>query len=119
MFEGKRKQRVIPVIKPLQNTSLEFVETVGMLYYQKGTNIDIARKKIQFFLDNIRTRYNIATPAKDEAFYNALSRITAIDVTEIRNLFTFIVNVNDSETIDEATLVKLNNKIEDFYQKTA
>ena len=59
--QGKRKQRIIPVITPLKNTSLEFVETIGRLYYQKGTRSGIAHKKIIFFLDFIRTRYNIAT----------------------------------------------------------
>ena len=29
LFESKRKQRIIPVIHPLKNTSLDFVTTVG------------------------------------------------------------------------------------------
>lgn len=118
IFEGKRKQRVIPVIKPLQNTSLEFVETIGMLYYQKGTNLAIAKKKIQFFLDVIRSKYNIGTSAMNEEFYDSLSQITGVALPEIKNLFTFIVGVNYSESIDDAELFKLNNMIEDFYQKT-
>lgn len=118
IFEGKRKQRVIPIIKPLENTSMEFVETIGLLYYQKGTHAGIARKKIQYFLDNLRTRYNIKTEIYSEEFYHSMAHLTGIDKTEIKKLFTYIGNINNSGSIDEDTLIRLNNRIEDFYQKT-
>jgi hypothetical protein len=118
LFEGKRKQRVIPIINPLQNTSLEFVETIGMLYYQKGTNAGIARKKIQFFYDHLRNEYNLNVTVMNEEFYSTVARKTGSDIAEIRNLFTFITSVSKMETVSEATLISLNNLIEDFYQKT-
>lgn len=118
LFEGKRKQRIIPVIKPMENTSLEFVETIGMLYYQKGTNAGIAFKKIQFFHDHLRNVYNIKTISTGEDFYKTVSRKTGVEISEIRNLFTFINSVGKMGTVDEATLISLNNMIEDFYQKT-
>ncbi|MGE5797547.1 MAG: DUF4350 domain-containing protein, partial [Ignavibacteria bacterium] len=51
IFQGKRKQRVIPVITPLKNTTLEFVKIVGKLYFQQKDHKNIAQKKINFFLD--------------------------------------------------------------------
>ncbi|HXP49053.1 MAG TPA: DUF4350 domain-containing protein [Bacteroidia bacterium] len=118
LFEGKRKQRIIPIITPLKNTSLEFVETIGRLYYQKGTRSGIAHKKIIFFLDFIRTRYNIATNVFNESFYTALASKTLIPADELQSLFTFITQVQAAPAIDEVSLMKLNNQIENFYRKT-
>ncbi|HSY76406.1 MAG TPA: DUF4350 domain-containing protein [Bacteroidia bacterium] len=118
VFETKRKQRIIPVITPLKNTSLEFVETIGRLYYQKGTRSGIAHKKIVFFLDYIRTRYNIATNIFNDAFYSSLASKTLIPAEELQNLFTFISQVQAANTIDEIALMQLNNQIETFYRKT-
>jgi hypothetical protein len=118
IFEGKRKQRTIPVIVPMKNTSLEFVETIGRLYYQKGTTIGIAHKKILFFLDYVRTRYNVTTTIFSDQFYASLSSKTQIPVEELQKLFTFISNVQASNKIEELTLISLNNQIENFYRKT-
>ena len=61
IFESKRRQRVIPVIEPVKNKSLEFVETVGQLYYQQADHASIAEKKIQYWLAYVRQRFNIPT----------------------------------------------------------
>ena len=118
IFEGKRRQRVIPVILPLKNTSLEFVETIGRLYYQKGTNSGIAHEKIMFFFDHIRSTYNINTNILDSSFYESLSIKTLIPVDELKKLFTFINQVQAASAVDESTLMELSNQIETFYHKT-
>jgi len=118
IFEGKRTQRPIPVIAPLKNTNLEFVETIGRLYYQKGTNSGIAHEKIIFFLDHIRSTYNLSTTVFSGAFYESLSIKTLIPADELKKLFTFIDRVCNAPSIDETTLMELSNRIETFYSKT-
>ena len=44
IFHAKRKQRIVPVIEPLQNSSAEFVKTIGNLYLQEGNFKDMANK---------------------------------------------------------------------------
>ena len=61
IFRGRRDQRVIPIIKPLANTTLEFVETVGNLYFKQSNHKNIADKKITYFLDFIRIKYSLKT----------------------------------------------------------
>ena len=39
IFEAKRTQRIIPVVKPLPNTTLDFTNTVGRLYFQQADQI--------------------------------------------------------------------------------
>ncbi|RZL30725.1 MAG: DUF4350 domain-containing protein, partial [Pedobacter sp.] len=38
IFNVKRKQRIIPIITPLENTTIEFTKTIGNLYYQEGNH---------------------------------------------------------------------------------
>ena len=44
-FRAKRKQRIIPVIEPNKNTSLEFVETIGTLHFQQNDHRQLAMQK--------------------------------------------------------------------------
>ena len=48
LFNSKRRQRIVPVIKPLRNTTVEFVQTIGNLYYQQGNTANVIDKKIVF-----------------------------------------------------------------------
>ncbi|MEP7220535.1 MAG: DUF4350 domain-containing protein, partial [Bacteroidota bacterium] len=49
-FMGKRRQRIIPEIKPLPNTTLQFAATVSQLYFQHADHRNIAEKRITYFL---------------------------------------------------------------------
>lgn len=112
VFEMKRRQRVIPVVKPLENTTLQFVTTIGNLYYQNREHRNIAEKKILFLLDQIRGRYRLSTNALDDEFIIALSKKSGKPEEDIRALFRLINEIRSSEEIGMETLVKLNSQIE-------
>src|SRR6185437_7787947 len=58
LYEMKRRQRIIPVIEPLENSTISFVNVVGQVYYEQHDNVNIGNKKIQYFLEHLRTQYN-------------------------------------------------------------
>ena len=58
VFKAKREQRIIPVIKPLENSSIEFAKAVGGLYYEHRDFTDLIFKKINYFLEHIRSHYS-------------------------------------------------------------
>jgi hypothetical protein len=116
VFEAKRKQRIIPIVKPLQNTSLEFVSTIGNLYYQNGDHKNIAEKKIAFLLDFIRTNYLVRTTTFNEEFYEIVSRKSGHSIDEVRDLFKSIIFINSSTMISPEQLMSLNKKIEQFFR---
>ncbi len=118
IFRGKRDQRVIPIIKPLSNTTLEFVETVGNLYFRQSNHKNIADKKITYFLDFIRIKYSLKTLHLNDELLKQLSEKSAIEVIEIRRIFKLINLVSVSTSIKKETLLELNNQIENFYTKT-
>ena len=114
IFEMKRRQRIIPVIQPLSNTSLDFVNTIGNLYYQNKEHKNIAEKKILFFLDQIRTRYFLSTSKIDNVFIEALSKKSGRSAEEVGQLFRVIDKIRSSESITAEQLLDLNKRIESF-----
>jgi len=61
IFRTKREQRIIPVIEPLENSSVEFARTVGSLYYQHKDYTNLISKKINYFLEYVRSHFFIDT----------------------------------------------------------
>lgn len=114
IFEAKRRQRIIPIVKPLENTSLEFVTTVGNLYYQNADHKNIADKKISFLLEQIRTKYLIGTNSPDETFIRTLAKKAGCPEENTRELFNTIARIQRQDRITANDLTDLNSKIEKF-----
>lgn len=114
VFEMKRKQRIIPVITPLANTTLEFVGTIGNLYYQSAEHKNIAEKKIHFLMDQIRTKYWLSTNTLDESFILSLSRKSGRPEEDVRALVNAIKAIQSRDKISSAELIDFNRKIEKF-----
>ncbi len=117
-FYGRRKQRIIPVIPPLTNTTVEFVETVGNLYYQQKDYKNIAEKKISFFLDHIRNKYFVKTSSFDEETIQKIADKSSLSTGKIKSILREIEKINHSQKITEEDLVNINYQIEKFYERT-
>jgi hypothetical protein len=115
IFEAKRRQRTIPVIEPLTNTTLEFVDTVGRLYYQNGNHKNIATKKITYFMDFIRNRYYLKTNKMDADFMDKLSEKSGKPLEEVKQTMEQIRKTNEKNNLSEEELIRLNAILEKFY----
>ena len=117
LFESRRRQRAIPVIEPPVNATLEFVRTIGRLYFQYGDHRNLAEKRISFLFEYIRSVLLI-DPGRHESFLFArLSEKTGMPEGEVREVFEEIGRVQAAEKISEKELVRLNGLIEKFYGK--
>jgi hypothetical protein len=115
LFETKRRQRIIPVLPPLPNTTLEFVSTIGDLYYQNGDHKNIAEKKISYFLEQVRSKHNMVTNQLDTAFASALAKKAGKTVEDTAALIDVINAVRSKPAISAEGLIDLNTKLEAFY----
>lgn len=116
-FESKRRQRIVPVIAPLRNTSLDFVTTIGRLYYQRRDNQNLAVKMATHFQDHIRTKYNIPVHLSDPAFVERLAYRTSIDKDFLQMLAGDILRVQAGGEVSDKELLELNQKLEEFYKQ--
>lgn len=114
IFELKRRQRIIPLIKPLANSTMDFVSTIGNLYLQSGDHKNMAEKKIQFFMDQLRTKYLLNTAVLDEVFTKTLSKKAGKNEQETSDLINTIKIVRSKEKISAGELTDLNKKMENF-----
>ena len=117
LFEMKRRQRVIPVITPLKNTTLDFIRTVAGVYYNEKDNRSIAEKKVNYFLEFIRNRFNLATNQPDEDFTEQLQRKSGVDKEEVSLLVQRLNNVPLQQRITDNMLIDLDTQIDKFYKQ--
>jgi hypothetical protein len=116
-FEMKRRQRIIPVITPLRNSTLDFIKTVATVYLQQKDNNSIALKKIAYFLEFIRSRYFLPTTIVDENFIEQLSRKSGVQKDEVNKLFDMVADVQLSPRVSDNQLLMLNHNIDQFYKQ--
>lgn len=117
IFEGKRKQRPIPVIKPLQNQTLAFTRTISDMYFEKGDRKSIAEHKINYFLNYIKSQYYLGNITKEEDFYKNVSSRSGNSLEETKTLFKLMDDIRLSDQVSEHQLKILNNLIEKFKSK--
>jgi hypothetical protein len=119
LFESKRRQRIVPALSTLRNNSLDFVRTIGRLYYQRRDNQNLALKMVTHFQDFVRTRYNLTVPAteeEDDAFVERLSHKTGFGRDRLRELIASTRRIRESTLRDEE-LLAFNRKLEEFYKQ--
>lgn len=113
IFNAKRKQRVVPIIKPLENLTVDFTKTIGNLYYQEGDHTNIIDKKIIYFLEKIRTDFLIDTTKLDDDFIKKLHYKTGKDEKDIQELVSLINHHRNSYHGSlEEDLLRINTAIE-------
>ncbi|MEX0719019.1 MAG: DUF4350 domain-containing protein [Balneolaceae bacterium] len=118
IFRAKRSQRIIPVIDPPKNSSIEFAQTIGNLYLEKGDHKLIADKKIRFFLDYIRGNLDLDTSHFDESLVKDIASRSGVNNNEIQTLFDLIEMTSQKEKITQHELKFLTQRIDRFYNKS-
>jgi hypothetical protein len=118
LYEIKRRQRIIPVIEPLPNSTLDFVNVVGQLYYEKRNNADIAHKQIIYILTYLRDEYQIKTSKLDEEFTEKLIAKVGLSKDFAGELVNYLKDIDASNHISDAQLIRLNKLIEQFYKQS-
>jgi hypothetical protein len=117
IFNSRRRQRIIPIIEPLRNTTLDFVTTVGRLYHRYADHKNLAGKKITYFLESLRSQLNLKTNNIDDTFLKTLSELSGVTPENVRKLFTLIDRIQTSSEVTEADLLELHSLIDKFQEK--
>jgi hypothetical protein len=113
--EARRRQRIIPVLRPLPNTTLLFTRTVASLYQQGRNHQRIAEKKTGLFLDYLRTRFQEPAPdLADEAFRERLSQKSGVPRPRLDELVRLINFARTAPTVTDRELLTLSHAIHDF-----
>lgn len=117
LMEMRRKQRYIPVITKPRNDSLDFVKTIGRLYYDKGDHLNLSRKMGAYFLEHVRNKYKLPTGLLNDEFVKNLMFKSGVDESEILEIVSFINYLDQSQKINNNQLTSFHRQLESFYKK--
>lgn len=119
LFVAKRTQRIIPVLEPKTNTSLEFVNLISALYYQNGNHLDMARKRMKYFQYFIRSKYGIHIQTPTDDLIMKLAEKSKVNSGDIKLIFDINTAVEKESyyNITAHRLEELYNAIERFYKQ--
>lgn len=115
LFNAKRRQRIVPIIEPLKNKSVEFIRSIGNLYMQEGDFHDMMAKKSHYFLSRVRTELLIDTHNLDEEFEKKLHLKTGKSPEKIKEAVVLIKkSLNPSAHVINEDLIKLNKVLNEI-----
>ena len=115
LVEARRRQRIIPTLNPLPNTTLLFTRTVAGLYRQGRSHGQIAEKKVVLFLDYLRTRFQEPAPdLADEGFRERLSQKAGLPRARVDELVRYINFARTAPAVTDRELLVLSRAMRDF-----
>lgn len=118
LFETKRRQRIIPEIKQQQNNTLDFIATLGLLYYNEKNLNDLGEKKLMYFLEYVRSTYFLDTRNLNQEFFERLKIKSNIPEENIEILAKIIQKIRQKYTLTEADIIALDQNIKLFNDGT-
>lgn len=117
-FRAKRKQRIIPVMDQNANTSLEFVKTIGRLYFLQNNHRQLSLQKMKLFKAFVRGKYQITLKEKeDEQLIDRLAHKSEVPEEVIKNILAMYRNIDSSSFVSENTLIEFHQRIDQFYKQ--
>lgn len=113
---AKRRQSSIPVLPSVTNTSIEFVETVGSLYYKQDSNLKMIKHNKNLFLGYVRTHYNISTNETDRAFCKKVALKSGIEERKIDDILSEAKRLEFIHDVSEKDLIEFHKTLNFFYK---
>ncbi len=117
LFRTKRKQRVIPIHRVKKNTSLQFLQTIGWLSFQKSSHQQLAVQAIKLFRTHVKERYGLAWGNDDPFFIQQLSNRSGIGEDQISEIIKDTNNIPLYTGLVGNDLIKFHKRLERFYQE--
>ncbi|GGW33289.1 DUF4350 domain-containing protein [Arenibacter certesii] len=114
LFKAKREQRIIPIIKPLDNSSIDFVKTVGGIYFEHKDYSDLIAKKTNYFLAYLRSHFYINTQQINDKTVSDLSARSGKSISETKAMLDLLIHLKNKNQHNEQDLINLNKKIDQF-----
>lgn len=124
LFHAKRRQRIIPVLKPNENSSYEFISTISDLHFREKNYQNLSKQGMKLFLAQLRERYGLSVtidpktelPRADEDFFKKLALVSEVPENAARDIFekySAVVRYQPTEDM----MIELHLAMEAFMKK--
>ena len=117
LFNARRKQRAIPVINPLENTTIAFTQTISSLYLKEQDHKNLVDKKTAYFLEKVRTKYLLNTTNLNNDFMLLLTAKSGNEIRNTKYIINTIITLSKKSESSEEELLVLHKIIDNFFNK--
>lgn len=117
IFNARRKQRAIPIIHPLKNTTVAFTQTISSLYLKEQNHKNLVDKKIGYFLEKVRSKYLLNTTNLNKEFIQNLAAKSDNEIRNTKYLINTIITLNKKSECTQEELLVLHKMIVNFFKK--
>jgi len=114
IFEGKRRQRAIPVINPPKNETLNFTQTIAGMYVEGKEDRLIGLMYIKHFYDYVRTKLRLDLRENKDLLQQKIAQKTKTGLKDVEKLFALIEKIENSQKVKPQDIMDLEtylNKI--------
>jgi hypothetical protein len=112
---AKRRQHIIPILEEKTNTSLQFIQTISLMYFRGGENVRICDMKVKQFQTFVRERYHLNTRVMDDEFIKTLAMKSNILDADIRKITLFEKRLAYNDITEDA-MIELHRLLTRFYK---
>lgn len=116
LFLSRRRQRVIPILRKNTNTTLEFLTTIGRLYFLQNNHKELAIQKMQYFRNFVREKYQLQALELDDPFKQKLRQRSEVNAKVIDKIVLMYHNIKNASIVTENTLIDFHQAMEQFYR---
>ena len=110
IFNARRKQRPIPIIEPLKNSTVEFTQTIANLYLKEQDHKNLVDKKIAYFLEKVRSKYLLNTTNLNKDFIEKLAAKSGNDLQRTKYLINTIILLNKRDECTEEEFLRYSER---------
>jgi hypothetical protein len=118
LFTAKRRQRVIPIVKSKRNMTLDFVRTIGDLYFQRRDHADLIEKKLDLLRNYIYKTYRIEVTEFSADNASRVALRSGLPLDQVRECFAFIRNLPPKSEQRSRTVWGLQHQLDRFLNRT-
>lgn len=116
LFKVKREQRIIPVLIPNTNSSLEFIKTIGTIYLNEKNHKRLVYQEMGLFLSHIRNRYRVSTKDLDNKLIKQIIQLSEIEEEKVKSIFTQFEKISKQSSIKDEDLITFYKSMRYFYK---
>ena len=119
VFSARRRQRIIPVIKPPVNHMMDFVKRIGGIYFKRHDNVDLLNKKYVTFNNDLRSKAMIDIDNEDNIDDEllALSNRTGIPLNQLQQQVRNVKDAVNANQISDRQLQQLIDMMNDIMHR--
>lgn len=111
---ARRRQRAIPAMAPPRNTSRDFADTLGRLYYYRGDHADLGRKICAQFREEVKTKLRLQRAEWNEENMQEIAAITGVEYEKLQHVKGLMDYYKDIDQVSEFELMRLNRTLDEL-----